>query len=401
MKKYKLAFLTSQVIEDQAPLFKKLARHPDIDLMVYFCRDIGVNKPGKEEEFGVEIKYSNSLLEGYQYKFLKNFSPKPSNSFLGMINFGIIFELFRHRYDAIIIHGYSHFTDWLAFLGAFLSRTPIFLRGEVVLKPNQAFWKKLIKKIFFYPLFKYVSAFLIMIEKNKDFYRYYGADENKFFLTPSAVDNERFQKEYEKLKDKKEELRNNLGISKEAVVILFVGKLVHRKKPIDLLNAYKILFNNEEIKKENIALIYVGDGELKKEMEDYVKKNNLKNIFLVGFKDQSDITKYYTMSDIFVLPSTAGEVLPVVINEAMCFRLPIIVSDAIPSSSEFVKHGENGYIFPCGNVEKLVDYLRDLINNKEKREKFGKKSFEIIQNYTYEKDVEGILEALNYVKRNK
>jgi len=78
----------------------------------------------------------------------------------------------------------------------------------------------------------------------------------------------------------------------------------------------------------------------------------------------------------------------------MCFGLPIIVSDVVGCGPDLVKHGENGYIYPVGNIEKLTDYLEDLIKNPEKRKSFGKKSFEIIQEYTYEKDIKGILEAL-------
>jgi len=75
--------------------------------------------------------------------------------------------------------------------------------------------------------------------------------------------------------------------------------------------------------------------------------------------------------------------------------LPIIVSDVVGCGPDLVKHGENGYIYPVGNIEKLTDYLEDLIKNPAKRTAFGKKSFEIIQNYSYEKDIEGILAALN------
>lgn len=398
MGRYKLALLTSQVVEDQAPLFQKLAKHPEIYLTVYFCWDTGINRPGLEKEFNVKIKYNPSLLEGYNYKFLKNFSLKPSISFFGQINPGIVSELFKNHYDAVIVHGYSHLTEWLAFLGAFLSFTPVFLRGETVLRPNRPFWLRAIKWLVFKPLFKLISAFLSMGSWSEKFYRYYGALKGKIFFTPSAVDNDRFIEAGKSLKENRKSLRKESEIKENDVVILFVGKLIPRKRPFDLLKAYEMLANIRGQIADGVHLIFVGEGALRGELEKYVKEHNLGNVHFVGFKNQTELVEYYVISDIFVSPSNSEEVCPMVINEAMASGLPVIVSDVIPSAFDFVKNDENGFILSFGEVEKLANYLKELILDGNKRKSFGEKSFEIIQGYTYEKDVEGILEALKYVE---
>jgi len=100
------------------------------------------------------------------------------------------------------------------------------------------------------------------------------------------------------------------------------------------------------------------------------------------------------MSDIFILPSDVGETWGLVVNEAMNFRLPIIVSDLVGCGSDLVKHDENGYIFKTGNVEELARYLEELIIDRGKRELFGKKSFEIIKNSNYDRTVESILKII-------
>jgi len=81
----------------------------------------------------------------------------------------------------------------------------------------------------------------------------------------------------------------------------------------------------------------------------------------------------------------------------MCFRLPVIVSDMVGCRDDLVRHGENGFVYPVSNVDKLADYLLTLLQNHELREKMGKRSFEIISKWSYEKDVEGILLALDYL----
>ena len=379
---------------DQAPFFRKLAECLNIDLTVYFGWNTGVDKPVWEKQFGAAIQWDIPLLEGYNYKFLKNLSFKPSDSFWGQINLEIIYELFRNRYDALIVHGWNSCTYWFAFLSSFIFRTPVLLRGENPLNQEllKSKWKILIKKVLLGKfLFPMTSAFLYIGEENRKFYKYYGVPDDKLFFTPYAVDNSRFITEAANLKSQKSNLKKKIGINSEEVVILFVGKLIDKKRPLDLLKAFSILRTSDA---QKVHLLFVGDGKLRPELEKYVKEHNLENVHFVGFKNQTELPEYYTMADVFVLPSQAGETWGLVANEAMCFGLSIIVSDVVGCGPDLVRDGENGYIFPVGNVKALVERLGVLMKNKEIREKFGKKSFEIIQNYSYEEDIRGILSKL-------
>ncbi|WP_456324759.1 glycosyltransferase family 4 protein, partial [Desulfonauticus submarinus] len=323
---------------------------------------------------------------------------KPGVSFFGQINFGIIKELYKNKYDAIIIHGWNHFTNILAVFAAKIFRVKVLLRGENPL--NQEFlklkWKIIFKKIFFRPFLKLIDAFLYIGEENKDFYKFYGAEESKLFFTPYAIETKRFIAKHQQLKTKKSELKNSLGIGKNDLIILFVGKLIDKKRPMDLLKAYRL------IDSKNKALIFVGEGKLRKEMEEFIKQNNLKNVIITGFINQSEISKYYAIVDIFVLPSGLGETWGLVVNEAMCFELPVIVSNVVGCSKDLVRENKNGFIFPLENYRVLAEKIKLLLVDDNKREKFGKKSFEIIsREYTLEKDVQGVLNALKYLEIEK
>jgi len=391
MKKiYKLAILDTHFVQYRVPLYRKLSKSPKIDLTVYFCSDFGI-KEYYDPGFDKKISWKDvCLTNGYKYKFLKNYSPKPSvHSFFGLINPRIIKELFKNKYDAIIVHGYFSFTNWLAFFGAWLTKTSILFRGEMPL--NQEFlipkWKQKIKKLILKLLFKMMSGFLAIGNENKKFYMYYGVPLRKIFFTPYCVENERFIKEYKKLKNRKTELKKELEI-KGKVIILFVGKLIPKKRPLDVLLAY------EKIRYENKALIFVGEGILREKLEKIVSKRKIKNVYFVGFKNQSELPKYYAIADIFVLPSGFGETWGLVVNEAMCFKLPVVVSNIVGCRFDLVKHKKNGYVFPAGDVRKLSKYLENLVKDSKKREQFGENSFEIIQKYNYDVCVKGILEAL-------
>jgi glycosyltransferase involved in cell wall biosynthesis len=392
MKKF-FVFL-SHPIHYHIAIYKLLAKNKDIDLTVYFYSDFGLGKHF-DPQFKKKIDFQKEdILEGYKYVILKNLNKPKKFKFFDFINLEIFKIIFKEKPDYALINYWSYFSDWFVIFSSIFSETKLCLRSENPLshefkKPK---WKILIKKIILGFLFKKVKLFFYIGEENKKFLRFYGADEYKMFFTPYAVDNNYFQKQKENLFSQRNKLREDLGINKDDVVILFVGKLINKKRPFDLLFAYEKLYNQENIK--NVVLIYVGDGELKNEMEKFIKDKNLKKVMLVGFKNQKELPIYYTISDIFVLPSGIGETWGLVVNEAMNFGLPVIVSDLVGSSTDLVKNDENGYIYPCGDIDKLSNHLKDLVLDPEKRKNFGENSVKIIKEYSYQKSVESILKAI-------
>ncbi|MCK4730460.1 MAG: glycosyltransferase family 4 protein [Candidatus Aenigmarchaeota archaeon] len=375
-KKYKLAVLVSHPILYQSSFFKKLDQQPKIDLMVYFCGDFNIEK-------------DNYALKGYKYKFLKNFSPHPHNSFFGQMNLGIIKELFSERYDAVLVHGYARFTCWLAFLGAFITRTPILLKGVTTITQRRSIWAELSGKLILFPLFKIFSAFLTVGTMNKSYYKSYGVPDSKMFFVPYSVDNDFFSKKYKKLSLKKKQLKKEEGLNPNLPIILHVSNLLSIKRPLDLLKAFQPLQNKAQ-------LVFVGEGTERKKIELYVKEHNLKNIFFVGFKNRQELPIYYVIADIFVLPS-ASETWGAVINEAMNFKLPIITTDNVGSAPDLIKNGENGYIYKVGDITALSKHLLRLLKNPKLIKKMGEKSYEIIYKWNFDKDVEGIIKAMDYI----
>lgn len=389
-----LAILVSHPIQYQVPLFLELVKNKDINLTVYFCWKGAVKDKYFDKEFNHAFQWDIPLLHGYKHFILKNFSLKPSSEFFGQINLGILSILFRKKHDAIIVFGWNSLTNWLTFLIAFLNRTPIYIRGENPM--NQEYfkknWKLSIKKIVLGWLFKHSSGILYIGEENKNFYKYYGVPENKLFFTPYAVDNDRLLREAKELKGTELKIKQNLQIKEDSVVILFMGKLINKKRPMDLLRAFELLKKKYLI--NNASLIFVGDGMLRSDLEEYVEKNKLDNVHFYGFKNQSELSRFYIVSDIFVLPSGSGETWGLVVNEAMCFGLPVVATNIVGCSADLVQNSKNGFVYNYGDIESLSTALKILITEKNLRVEFGEKSFELIQDYSFVNDIKGILEAI-------
>ncbi len=391
MNKSKIAFLVSHPIQYFSPLFKEIAKRTEIDLTVLYCSDESV-KGMRDTGFGSDIEWDIPLLEGYRYKFLKNHSPISTifKAPFGLINFSIVKEIFRGHYDAVIVHGWHYVTLWLAYFAAICSGTRVYLHAENPYNQEirKSKCKLFIKKLVLGLFFKGFNGFLAIGTENRKFYEYYGVDPKKIFLTPYAVENNRFIKEYDQNVSGKTGLKNEIGIPKSKTVILFSGKLVAKKRPMDLLQAYELIAAPDK------ALVFLGDGPLRRALEEYIARKRIKDVYITGFKNQSEIYKYYIESDIFVMPSTIGETWGLVVNEAMCFGLPVIVSDLVGCGADLVKHGENGYIFNMGNVDELACYIRRLIEEKDERKQFALASIDLIKKWNYDADIEGILHAI-------
>ena len=113
--------------------------------------------------------------------------------------------------------------------------------------------------------------------------------------------------------------------------------------------------------------------------------------------NQTELPCAYTAADVLVLPS-AEEPWGLVVNEAMNFSLPIVVSDRVGCGMDLVRQGENGYVFLHHSADQLAHSLAELIVHPERREAFGRSSLEIIKGWDIAHTVEGILEALRRVK---
>lgn len=396
-KKYRLAIILSHPIHYFVDLYKELNKHPEIEVVVYFCSDFGI-KAGFDETFGKIVKwYDESILEGLPHKFLKNYSPFEKNrGFWSLFNPAIINELKNNKYDAVLIHGYARFIDIFTIFSAKLLKIPVILRGESHLLNYRSSFVKKIKDFLLPLLFKQISAFAAIGTLNKEYCLYYGVPEEKIFIAPYSVNNDFFQKEFLKFRNKKL-LKKDLGLNPDIPTILYVSKMIQRKRPMDLLLAFERLLNTSG---PIAQLAFVGDGPQKIELENYSAQKGLNGVHFFGFRSQIELPKFYSSADIFTLPSSF-ETWGLVINEAMNFKLPIIASDAVGAAYDIVKENKNGFIHKVGEVEKIYEKLDALVKNPSLCKKMGGYSKKIIDNWSHKETIIGITKSIKFIKNQK
>jgi glycosyltransferase involved in cell wall biosynthesis len=381
-KKYKIAIVAPVPFYYHVPLYQKLAESSAIDLTVYYCSDETIHGIDVEKTYNTKGNFckNGDLLLGYKSKFLKNYSFRPSYLHWpdGLINFGVWQEIKNARYDAVVLQSWTNLSWWLAFIACLIYKTPVLFMTDsnISSEASKSGFKKFIKTVLLqYFLFNNAKGFLTSGLSNEEFYKFYGVSESKMSRLYFSWGYEKILLKTKELKLKREEIRKSLNVDKDDIVILYVGRLAKEKNPDILLNAFS------KINKKNVKLFFVGDGPLRKEIEQKIKNLRTKNVSILGFQSRDNVLIFYALADILVLPSNA-ETWGIVVNEAMCFGLPVILSDKVGAGADMVKDNCNGFIFESKNVNSLTDKLEEFLSlPQEKASLFSKRSKEIIEDW--------------------
>jgi glycosyltransferase involved in cell wall biosynthesis len=126
----------------------------------------------------------------------------------------------------------------------------------------------------------------------------------------------------------------------------------------------------------------VGDGEKRKELEEFAKKYPVKNIIFTGYIPYPDLPLYYGISNLFVHTSCNGP-WGVSVQEALASGLPVITSNMVGSSVDLIEIGKNGFVYPAGDIEKLSEYIQFVLDNMSK-DKVRTVNEHILQKWNYQ-----------------
>lgn len=176
-------------------------------------------------------------------------------------------------------------------------------------------------------------------------------------------------------------VRQKLGLETNAKIVLYLGRIVKRKKVETLIKAANNLYKNYNNYK--IYIIIIGQGN---------DLNRLKliapaNVKFLGFVE--DIKDYYLASDLFVLTSIAEGGFSLSVLEAAGYGLPLIVSPSV-AGFPIVRENKNGYIVDSDDSKNLAEKILLVLKQQEK---FSQESLRLSRSFTWEKTAR---ETLNF-----
>jgi glycosyltransferase involved in cell wall biosynthesis len=237
-------------------------------------------------------------------------------------------------------------------------------------------------------LYSWCDRLLAIGSENAAFYRAMGVSDQKIFLVPYSVDNERFVESAQLSDEQRSEVRKRYNIPVERAAVLYAAKFTPRKRPGDLLKAVRQLKSDRPF-----TVVMAGSGELEPELRTFCVDLGLDNVVFTGFINQSELPSLYGAADLFVMPSEY-EPWGLAVNEAMCAGLPIVVSREVGCVPDLVRDGVNGYTHAAGDIPALSHALKQLIEDEAVRRRQGQASLARIQEWGYQECLQGIRAAL-------
>jgi glycosyltransferase involved in cell wall biosynthesis len=214
---------------------------------------------------------------------------------------------------------------------------------------------------------------------------------------PYAVDNGYFQQRSHDAAEKRQELQAELNLDPSRPVILFASKLQERKRCADLLEAYRRLAPAPGAD-PHPYLVIVGDGEQRARLEQAAQDTGFDSIRFCGFRNQSELPRFFDLCSVFVLPSR-HEPWGLIVNEVMNAARPVIVSDEVGSQRDLITPGVEGEVFPAGDIAALTDALRRTLATPATAQQMGQRALERIRSWSFEEDVRGLRHALAAVTK--
>ena len=212
---------------------------------------------------------------------------------------------------------------------------------------------------------KYASKYVVI---------YNGVDVNKFSYRDCV----------------NQELRTKYGIKEDDFVIGFSGVFMKYHAIDVLIQSFSIVAQH----RSDVHLLLIGDGDIKEELINLVKKLDISNkTIFTGFIPFADMPNYLSICDILVLPlPTRSHSSPIKLYEYMAMGKCVVVSD-VGQHVEVIKDNYNGVVFKAGDVKCLSEKLSELVANKEKIQALGIQAREdAVKLHSWKKRVSDLLD---------
>ena len=331
----RLGVLATHPIQYQAPLYQELARRGAVDLDVAYLSHPGA-LPLRDPGFGVALAWDIDLLGGYRSTELTRRPLAAKAAWLASAS------RWLRRQDVVVLHGHADPDMLLAAAACRLLGVPYLLRGDSQAESTAVGPRRAVRHLVAGTMVRNAAGALTVGEGNAAFYRRYGRIPQ--YRAPYSVDTERFRLRADAARPERADRLASLGLDAERPTVIFSGKLIEMKRPLDLARAI-------ERSGAQFNLLLLGDGPLRRALRAYEERLPVR---CLGFINQAELPSWYATGDILALPS-GREPWGLVVNEGMACGLIPVVSDAVGCGPDLV--AGIGEVFPAADVGALADAL--------------------------------------------
>lgn len=308
------------------------------------------------------------VLDGWKYRPNNQVNPMSIN-----FNPSVYASLRKFKPDVVILSGYVHPTIHLAALWCRMNKIPYAVASETSWRISPiAGLKGRVKRLITKPLLSNMAFGLPVGREAGDYLKQLDAKNAPMYYFPNTPNAEIIAARAEQVHQKSDigfsqgqALRQSLGIPENAEIILFVGRLIDAKRPLDLIDAFKQISG----KLPDAVLVFVGDGPLMTAIKE--RAGDDPRIICTGWiKDPAQTAALMAISSVMALPS-GHEPWGAVVNEAMAAGTTVIASDKVGAASELIVQNETGVVFPVGDIAALAAAMVSVLKNADECRAMG------------------------------
>jgi glycosyltransferase involved in cell wall biosynthesis len=273
-------------------------------------------------------------------------------------------------YDVVVIPGWGHPVTRTALAYCFATRIPFVYSADTVLfhsansSPGVASPRAL-SRFVERAILSRAGAMWIPGRACAAYMRARQVPNERLFEGCYCLDVETIQASHRAAVARRQELRARLGIDDEAFVFLFVGGLQRRRGIDTLLSAQAIL----EAKGCTSFSVLVGAGDQRERLVQSAIRQRVKRVRFVEPVPFAELPAYYAAADGYVHPG--HEPYSLALAQAAIGGLPIVASDHVGATLDYVVNGESGLLVREGYLHELVTALDFLAAHREAGKKMG------------------------------
>jgi glycosyltransferase involved in cell wall biosynthesis len=379
----RLAILASHPIQYYAPIFRELAARLDIHVF-YAHRATPEQQAGAG--FGKAFEWDVDLTSGYANSFLHNVAVRPGiDRFEGCDTPEIGERLDEGRFDALLTLGWRLKSNLQGLWAAKRRRLPVMVRGDSQLATPRTLAKRAVKGLAYPTFLRLFDAALYVGARSRAYFAHYRYPPDRLFFSPHCVDNAWFADHAEP--EARRALRSRIGAVEGETIVLFAGKLVAFKRPLDVIEAASRL-------PRTVRVLVAGAGELAGALDERARALGVR-LDQLGFQNQTAMPCAYAAADVLMLPSDGRETWGLVCNEALACGCPILVSEAVGCAPDLAGDGQAGLTYPLADMDAAASALSKLIESPPPPAAIAERS----RRYGLAAAADGIVQALERVSR--
>ena len=360
----------------RSPLLDRVAQRPEVELTVLYA---GRTVAGRT--WAVEPQHRALFLRGVRVpgvrRLLRHDYP---------VTPGVFRALAASWPDVVVVSGWSQFASQAAVVWCRRHQIPYLLlvsSHDAVSRPS---WRQVVRGPIVPRIVRGAWGAFALGTLSRDSLVANGASAERIGLFANTVDVPAWTERVDHLAGRRPELRAALGLGGDDVAVLCVARLSPEKRLDDLVRAVARAGD------PRLVVVLAGEGPERRGLEELARSLGVR-LVLAGEIPWARVADVYVAADVFALLSD-WEAWGVVVNEAACCGLPLVLSDHVGAARDLLVEGQNGALVSARDVGSAADALRRYASSADDRLRAGAASKRIVAAWGYEPSVASFVELV-------